>query len=62
MIVKIAEWGLVILLSIHLVFGLRVLVIEFAPWPKEGGLRLGWIMGGVAISLALGLVFVMQVV
>ena len=31
-LVKIAEWGLVMLLTLHLGFGLRVLALEFLPW------------------------------
>jgi len=31
-LVKFGEWGLVVLLSVHLAFGLRVLAIEFLSW------------------------------
>ncbi|MEL6477557.1 MAG: succinate dehydrogenase, cytochrome b556 subunit [Pseudomonadota bacterium] len=58
-LVKIAEWGLVVLLTLHLLFGLRVLILEFLPW---SGLRHGWVWGGVAASLAVGAVFIGQVV
>ncbi|MEM7507511.1 MAG: succinate dehydrogenase [Pseudomonadota bacterium] len=57
-LVKVAEWGLVVLLSLHLLLGLRLLILEFLPW---SGLRHGWIWGGVAASLALGAVFIGQV-
>ncbi len=52
--VAFAEWGLVVLLSVHLAFGLRVLAIEFLAWPGhlKGAIGLG---GGVA--LAVGFVF-----
>lgn len=30
--VKLAEWGLVTLLALHLAGGLRVLALEFLPW------------------------------
>ena len=53
-IVKLAEWGLVILLGLHLVLGLRVVAIEFGPWR---GLRLAWITSAVAIAAVLGLAF-----
>ncbi|MEM1276259.1 MAG: succinate dehydrogenase, cytochrome b556 subunit [Pseudomonadota bacterium] len=53
-LVKMAEWGLVVLLTLHLLFGLRVLILEFLPW---GGLRHRWIWGGAAASLAVGGVF-----
>jgi fumarate reductase subunit D len=55
---KFAEWGLVVLLAVHLAGGLRVLVIEWLPW---SGLRKDWIaataglgiVGGLAFALAL---------
>ncbi|MEM8791565.1 MAG: succinate dehydrogenase, cytochrome b556 subunit [Pseudomonadota bacterium] len=53
-LVKLAEWGLVVLLTLHLLFGLRVLILEFLPW---GGLRHQWIWGGAVASLAVGGVF-----
>lgn len=34
-IVKIAEFGLVFLLAAHLLGGLRLLVLEFLPWPAR---------------------------
>lgn len=57
-IFKFGEWGLVVLLTMHLVGGLRVLAIEFLPW---SGLRkdlLAWCVGagactGLAFLLAL---------
>ncbi len=52
--VAFAEWGLVVVLSVHLAFGLRVLAIEFLAWPGhlKGAIGLG---GGAA--LAVGFVF-----
>lgn len=32
-LVKLAEFGLVFLLAVHLFGGLRLLVLEFLPWP-----------------------------
>ncbi len=55
-VVKVAEWGLVTLLALHLFFGVRLLVLEFLPWPS-GGARLGWIVPGLAASLVIGGVF-----
>ncbi len=51
---KIAEWGLVVLLTLHMAGGLRLLLIEFRPW---SGLRKDWIAGACAAGLAAGLVF-----
>jgi len=55
-VVKLAEWGLVTLLALHLMFGLRLLVLEFLPWPG-GDVRLGWILPGLGTALVVGLVF-----
>lgn len=55
--VKLAEWGLVILLGIHLFFGARLLVLEFLPWPDPAAARTGWIIPGAAAALIVGIVF-----
>lgn len=57
-LIKAAELGLVVLLSVHLLFGLRVLAIELLPWPGQGGLRLRWVYAGLAATLVAGAVFV----
>ena len=57
-LVKFGEWGLVVLLSVHLFFGLRILAIEFLPWP--GHLK-RLIAAGAAASLLVGAVFLMNV-
>jgi len=49
---KFGEWGLVVLLALHLMGGVRVLAIEFLPW---SGLRKDW----VAVALGGGVVFAM---
>ncbi len=59
-IVKFAEWGLVILLSIHLLFGVRVLMLELMKWPDRADPRSGWIVPSVIAALAIGLVFLLQ--
>ena len=56
-LVKFGEWGLVVLLSVHLFFGLRVLAIEFLPWP--GHLK-RLVAAGTAASLLVGAVFLMN--
>lgn len=53
-LVKIAEWGLVVLLSLHMAGGTRLLLIEFGPWR---GPRKDWIAGAAGFSLAAGLAF-----
>jgi len=52
-----AEWGLVVLLALHLGFGLRVLAIELLPWPERDPLRAGWIVTAVAFAGLVGLGF-----
>jgi fumarate reductase subunit D len=55
-LVKLAEWGLVTALALHMFFGLRLLVMELFPWPG-GSARLGWIVPGLAASALVGAVF-----
>lgn len=57
-LVKLAEWGLVVLLAVHFGAGLRVLAIEFLDWHQwqkslaalAAALALGF---GLAFALAL---------
>ena len=56
--VKFSEWGLVVLLSVHLAFGLRILALEFLPWR---GARKHWIGWGAGVAVATGLLFVIGV-
>ena len=56
---KLAEWGLVVLLSLHLVGGLRLLAIEFLPW---SGLRKNWLAWGLGASAFTGLAFALALV
>ena len=50
---KIAEFGLVFLLSVHLFGGLRLLVLEFMPWqPKQKTFAAA--AGAVAFLVAFG--------
>lgn len=51
---KFAEWGLVVLLSLHLVGGVRLLLIEFSPW---SGLRKNWIAAAAGFGAAAGMAF-----
>jgi fumarate reductase subunit D len=55
---KLGEWTLVMLLAVHLMGGVRVLLIEFAPWsgPRKNliALALGCgVAAGLAFALAL---------
>lgn len=58
---KFGEWGLVVLLSVHMCFGLRLLALELLPWRTTRDARLSWIGWGGALSLALGAVFLVGV-
>ncbi len=51
---KTAEWGLAILLSLHLAGGVRLLLIEFGD---SGGLRKDWIAIAAGFATVAGLAF-----
>ena len=53
-LVKAAEWGLVVLLAIHLTLGARLLVLELGPWR---GLRTAWIGWAAGVAAVVGLAF-----
>ena len=53
-LVKVAEWGLVMLLAVHLVLGARVLVLELGHWR---GMRTAWIGWAAGIAAVTGLAF-----
>ena len=56
-LVKVAEWGLVVLLSVHLLFGVRLLVLELLPWPSGNDARTGLVWLGAGGALATGVIF-----
>lgn len=56
-LVKIAEWGLVVLLTAHLLLGLRLLALELLPWRSGDDMRIGLVWLGAGGALAAGLVF-----
>ena len=51
---KLAEWGLVVLLALHMMGGVRLLLIEFG---SGAGLRKNWIAGAVGFAAATGMAF-----
>ena len=51
---KFAEWGLVILLALHMMGGVRLLLIEFG---SASGLRKDWIAGAAGFAAAAGMAF-----
>ena len=55
-LVKVAEWGLVLLLAAHLAGGLRVLALEFLPW-REWQKTLATLAAGASLLCALAFAF-----
>ena len=60
-LVKLAEWGLVMLLALHLFFGLRVMVLEFSSKPNHAEAMASWVIPGAVAAVLLGLVFLVQI-
>lgn len=60
-LVKFAEWGLISLLALHFSFGIRLLMLEFFVWPGHRQARLNWIMGGIAATAVVGVIFLLRV-
>jgi len=58
-LVKVSEWLLVTLLGLHLMGGIRLLLIEFGPWR---GLRKGWIAAGGAFGIVAGLAYALALI
>lgn len=54
---KFAEWGLVVLLALHMMGGVRLLLIEFG---SGSGLRKNWIAGSVGFAAAAGMAFALS--
>jgi len=58
-LVKVGEWGIVVLLAAHLAGGARLLMLEFLPWSEWQKTRIAISIGLVALFgavFALGLV------
>lgn len=60
-IFKLGEWGLVVLLSIHMVCGLRLLLIGFRASSPPGLLK-GWIVGAVVVGIMVGIMFILSLI
>lgn len=54
---KFAEWGLVVLLALHMMGGVRLLLIEFG---STSGLRKDWIAGAAGFAAATGMAFALS--
>jgi len=57
---RVAEWGLIVLLTLHLLFGLRVLTLEMTQWPSGGNLKQHWILPAFAIAMIVGVLFLIR--
>ena len=58
-IVKIAEFGLVFLLAIHMFGGLRLMALEWLPWSPR---QKTWAASAVALSFGLSTAFFLSAV
>jgi fumarate reductase subunit D len=54
---KFGEWGLVVLLALHMMGGVRLLLIEFG---SASGLRKNWIAGAIGFAAAAGMAFALS--
>jgi fumarate reductase subunit D len=59
---KFGEWGLVMLLALHMFFGLRLLALELLPWSSTRDARIAWIGWGFAATVVVGFVFIAGVI
>jgi fumarate reductase subunit D len=55
--VRVAEWGLVTALGMHMALGIRVLAIEWLAMQARGAIVVSWCVAG---SLAVGLLFLLN--
>lgn len=58
-LVKFGEWGVVVLLALHMTGGIRLLALEFLPWSEGSKARIAASLGAALLFgavLALGLV------
>ena len=58
-LMKFGEWVLVVLLALHMMGGVRLLLIEFLPW---SGLRKNWIAAALGCGIVAGLAFALALV
>ena len=58
-VVKIAEFGLVFLLAVHMFGGLRLMAMEWLPWSAS---QKSLAAGAVAVSFLIALLFLMKAI
>ena len=55
---KFAEWGLVVLLAVHLAGGLRVMALEFLGWRSR---QKDMVAASAGVAIAAGILFLLNV-
>lgn len=55
---KFAEWGLVVLLAVHLAGGLRVMALEFLGWRAR---QKDMVAASAGVAIAAGILFLLNV-
>lgn len=58
-LVKVAEWGLVFLLAVHLFGGLRLMAMELTPWQPW---QKGWAAAAAAGAFGLSTLFFLNAI
>lgn len=59
-LVKFAETALVLLLAVHMAGGVRLLMLEFMDWPGVSAWQKTLLAGVAGISVATGLLFLLN--
>lgn len=57
--VKLAEWGLVFLLAVHMFGGLRLMALEFLPWSAP---QKTWAALATAAAFAIATLFLLRAI
>lgn len=58
-LVKVGEWGIVVLLAAHMAGGVRLLMLEFLPWSQRQRTR---IAVGIGVTVLFGAAFALGLV
>lgn len=56
---KLGEWGLAVLLTVHMVCGIRLLLIDFRTSSPPGLLK-GWVAGAIVAGGVVGIAFLIS--
>ena len=58
-LVQAGEWGLVLLLAVHMLGGLRIMALEFLPWSER---QSTWMAASLAGAFVFGAAFLLSLV